>query len=113
MDSIEVASIKPGQELTLTFGNRDAVLTKLEASRHFKVDSWFPEEQEIYILDDVIQEDELLHYAFEPIENYAALLQEESKSFGVKRRIQDFLGRTLDTLEMEEEEEEEDEESEE
>ncbi|MEO5371887.1 MAG: hypothetical protein H7833_17605 [Magnetococcus sp. DMHC-1] len=107
MEQIEVAKIKPGQTLTLEFGNREAVLTKLDEPRKFKVEEWFPEEQEFYILDDAIVEDEPLHYSFEPVTiPLAEALAEDRLNFGLFKKVKDFMGRPVGGIEMDEEEEE-------
>ncbi|MBF0371160.1 MAG: hypothetical protein HQL52_17055 [Magnetococcales bacterium] len=108
MESIEVAKIKIGQTVTLEFGNKEAILTKLEEPNKFNVEDWFYDEEEIYILESVIEEDEPLHYTREA---FTGSLEEALKAdeglFGNDRKLQNFLGRTVDGIEMEEEEEEE------
>ncbi len=106
MESIEVAKIKVGQTVTLEFGNREAVLTKLEEPRKFKMEDWFDEEEvEVFILEDVIEEDEPLHYSRTPVADFQAVLEADKQRFGVARELGDFLGRVVDGIEMEEEEE--------
>ena len=108
MESIEIAKVKPGQSVTLEFGDKEPILTKLDGLRHFKLEDWYEEEREIYIVEDIIQEDEPLHYSFESLgDNPGAILQQDQGKFGKARKILDFLGRTVDSIEMEEEEEEE------
>ncbi|MBF0176461.1 MAG: hypothetical protein HQL63_06385 [Magnetococcales bacterium] len=107
MDRIEVAKIKPGQNLTLEFGEREAVLTKLDEPKKFKVEDWFPEEREFYILDEAIVEDEPLHYSMEPVSlSLEEALAEDRKNFGLNKKIRDFFGRPVGGIEMDEEEDE-------
>ncbi|MEO5377047.1 MAG: hypothetical protein H7832_04585 [Magnetococcus sp. DMHC-6] len=111
MESIEVAKIRIGQTLTLEFGNKEAILTKMEGPQQFNLEEWYPEEErEIYILEDVIAEDEPLHYSFEPILDPTLDLESLKGTFGINRRVFDFLGRTVSSIETDEEEEEEEEE---
>ncbi|MBF0589900.1 MAG: hypothetical protein HQL53_12310 [Magnetococcales bacterium] len=106
MERLEVAQMKTGQTVTLEFGNREAVLTKLEEPRKFNMADWFDEEEvEVYILEDVIEEDEPLHYCRTPVESLEAALKADEGKFGAARDISDFLGRVVDGMEMEEEEE--------
>ncbi len=105
MDSIEIEKIKPGQSVTLEFGDKEPILTRLEGARQFKLEDWFEEEREIYILDDVIAEDEPLHYSFDSTVTPDAI-NKDKKVFGQKRQVWDFLGRTVDSIEMEEEDDE-------
>lgn len=107
MDSIEVTKVKVGQSFTLEFGNKEAILTKLEDPCKFKLEDWYEEEREIYLLEEVIEEDEPLHFSFEPFKNLEEGLKADAGKFGQDRRIQDFLGRVVDGIEMEEEDEEE------
>ncbi|MBF0429180.1 MAG: hypothetical protein HQL94_09680 [Magnetococcales bacterium] len=109
MDSIEVEKIKPGQSVTLDFGNKEPILTRMEAPRQFKLEDWYPEERIIYLLDEVIAEDEPLRYSFDQNVTIDAL-KTDQKAFGQQRKIGDFLGRVVAGIEMEEEEEEEEEE---
>ncbi|MBF0424847.1 MAG: hypothetical protein HQL66_03395 [Magnetococcales bacterium] len=110
MESIEVAKIKPGQSLTLEFGNREAVLTKLAEPKKFRIEEWFPEEHEIYILDEAIAEEKLLHCSLEPVTvSLEEALADDLHNFGLSRKVQNFLGRPVGSIEMEEEEEEEEE----
>ncbi|NGZ06869.1 MAG: hypothetical protein G8237_10990 [Magnetococcales bacterium] len=109
MESIEVGKIKPGQSVTLEFGNKSPILTRLEEPRHFKLEDWYPEECEIYLLDPEIAEDEPLRYTFDPnltLDEFDA----DQKRFGAERKIFDFLARPVGSIESEDLEEEEDEE---
>ncbi|MBF0178964.1 MAG: hypothetical protein HQM03_02930 [Magnetococcales bacterium] len=107
MESIEVANIKPGQSVTLDFGNKTPILTRLEEPRKFKIEEWYPEEREIWLLDDVIAEDEPLRYCFDPKLTLAEALRADQKIFGQNRKLFDFMGRVVGGIEMEEEEEDE------
>ena len=111
MESIEIAKIAPGQSVTLEFGDTEVILTKLDGLRHFKLEDWYDEEREIYLVEDVIQEDELLHYSFESFgDDPGMILRQDQGKFGKDRVILDFLARPVGSIEMEEEEEEEEEE---
>jgi hypothetical protein len=105
MENIEVAKIKVGQSVTLEFGNKEPILTKLEEPRKFKMEDWYEEEREVYILEDVIAEDEPLHYSFEPFDSLNAGLKVDGGIFGQDRRVLNFLDRVVDGIEMDEEEE--------
>lgn len=107
MESVEIAKLRPDQTVTLEFGNKEVILTKLEEPRKFKMEDWFEDEMEVYILEDTIEEDEPLHYSLEPFEDPSVLLNKNKDLFGVKRGVHDFLGRVVGGIEMEEEEEEE------
>ncbi|MBF0133824.1 MAG: hypothetical protein HQL75_14725 [Magnetococcales bacterium] len=109
MESVEIAQLKPDQKVTLEFGEKEVILTKLEEPRKFNMEDWFEDETEVYILEDVIEEDEPLHYSLEPVANPAAMLASNKGVFGVKTNIFDFLGRVVGSIEMEEAEEEEEE----
>ncbi|MEO5331802.1 MAG: hypothetical protein H7839_07235 [Magnetococcus sp. YQC-5] len=111
MESIEVAKIKPGQSLTLEFGNKSPILTRLDLPRQFKLEEWYPEEREIYLLDDVIAEDEPLRYSFDATVTLDKL-KKEPNLFGQNRKVCDFLGRVVDSIEMDEEDEEDEEDDE-
>ena len=114
MESIEIAKIKPGQSVTLEFGNKEPILTKLEEPNKFTLADWYDdEEREVYILDEVIAEDEPLRYSFKPMDSLDAALRADRGKFGKDRNLMDFLGRTVDGIEMEEEEEEGEDEAEE
>ncbi|GAB0056775.1 hypothetical protein SIID45300_01087 [Candidatus Magnetaquicoccaceae bacterium FCR-1] len=109
MESIEVAKIKPGQSITLEFGNKSPILTRLDESRKFTLEDWYPEACEIYVLDEEIAEDEPVRYAFDP-ELTLDDLDEDQKRFGEGRRIFDFLGRVVGSIEGDEDEEDDEEE---
>ncbi|MBF0272444.1 MAG: hypothetical protein HQL98_10310 [Magnetococcales bacterium] len=112
MESIEVEKIKPGQTVTLEFGGKSPILTRLDAPGHFSMEDWYPEACDIYLLDDVIAEDEPLHYSLDPSVTLGDLEADE-KRFGEQRQIHDFLGRVVGSIEMEEDEEDEEESEEE
>lgn len=109
MESVEIAQLKPGHKVTLEFGEKEVILTKLEEPRKFNMEDWFEDETEIFILEDVIEEDEPLHYSLEPVVNPTAMLASNKGVFGVKTNVFDFLGRVVGGIEMEEDDEEEDE----
>ncbi|MBF0621538.1 MAG: hypothetical protein HQL54_06385 [Magnetococcales bacterium] len=105
MESIEIATLKTGQTFTLEFGNKEAIMTKLDEPKKFNVEDWFEEEGEVYLIEDVIEEDEPLHYSLEPLTgDPKALIEKDKAIFGAKKKVWDFLGRTVDGIEMEEEE---------
>lgn len=112
-ESIAVADLKLGQPITLEYGNKSPILTKIEEPNKFKIEDWYEEEREIYLLDETITVDEPLHYTFEKGSNLKALLAADKGKFGVNRHVMDFLGRPLEGFEVEEDEEEEDEEEDE
>lgn len=105
METIKIANMKPGQSVTLEMGDKEPILTKLDGPQHFKIEDWYEEEREIYLIEDVIQEDEPLHYSFESLGDKAqAKLRAEKGKFGQDRTVLDFLGRVVEGIEMEEEE---------
>ncbi|HIJ86007.1 MAG: hypothetical protein HW380_3918 [Magnetococcales bacterium] len=112
MESVEIAKLKPGQAVTLEFGNKEVILTRMEEPRKFKMEDWFEDEAEVFILEDTIEEDEPLHYSLKPVSDPAGLLARSKGLFGVDSPVRDFLGRVVGGIEMEEEEEEEGEEEE-
>jgi hypothetical protein len=100
---VTISELKPGQKFTLDIANHEAIFTKLEEPRKFSVEDWFEDEVEIYILDDRIEEDEPLHYAFEPMTLEEGKRRNKGK-FGKDLVMHDFLGRVVEGIEMEEEE---------
>lgn len=107
MESVEIAQLKPGQKVTLEFGEKEVILTKLKEPRKFSMEDWFEDEAEVFILEDLIEEDKPLHYSLESVANPAEALAGDKGLFGVKANVSDFLGRVVGGIEMEEEEEEE------
>ncbi|MCP5351817.1 MAG: hypothetical protein H6926_01315 [Chromatiales bacterium] len=107
---VNIADLKPGQKLTIDIANHEVILTKLDEPGKFHVEDWFPDEAEIYILEEQIEEDAGLHYAFKPMTLEEGLKANEGK-FGQNRVIWDFLGREVEGIEMEEEEDDDEEES--
>jgi hypothetical protein len=108
---INVPELKPGQKFTLEIGSLEPVFTKLEEPHKFTMEDWFDEEVEIYIIEDKIEEDEPLHYAFEPMTLEEGLKRNEGK-FGKYLVMRDFFGRVVDGIEMVEEEQEQEQEQE-
>lgn len=98
---INISELKTGQKFTLDIANHEVILTKLDEERKFTIEDWFEDEAEIYIMEDQIEEDEPLHYAFTPI-----TLQQGEKlnqgKFGKNLVMYDFLGRVVEGIEMEE-----------
>lgn len=107
MESIDVAALKPGQTFTLELGDKEAILTKLDAPRKFNVEDFYPDETEIFVLTPVIEEDELVHYSLEDIPSLEEGLKRNEGKFGKDLVVLNFLNRPVDGIEMEEEEEEE------
>ncbi|MBF0188539.1 MAG: hypothetical protein HQL50_11510 [Magnetococcales bacterium] len=106
MERVEIAKLKTGQQLTLELGDKEAILTKLDAPKKFNMEDWKPDEVEIYILEDVIEEDEPLHYMLEePDGSLEAMLKMDENNFGVNKRVFSFFNREVEGIEMEEEEE--------
>ncbi len=103
-DAVQIAELKTGQQLSLDIGSREVVLTKLEEPHRFRMDGWFPEEKAVYIMQDQIEEDQPLHYAFEPMTLEEGMKRNEGK-FGKNLVMYDFLGREVEGIEMEEEDE--------
>jgi len=110
-DIITIENLKPGQKFTLDMGLREVIFTKLEEPKKFTMEDWFDDEVEIYIMEDKIEEDEPLHYAFENMTLEEGLKKNEGK-FGKNLIMYDFIGRVVEGIEMEEEEEEAEEEQE-
>ncbi|MEO5339613.1 MAG: hypothetical protein H7837_03700 [Magnetococcus sp. MYC-9] len=111
---MEIAKMAPGQSVTLEFGDAEVILTKLDGIRHFTLEDWYGEEREVYLVEDVIREDALLHYSFEFLgDDPEVILRQDQGKFGKDRKILDFLARPVDSIEMEDEDEEDDEEDDE
>ena len=104
-DGIIISELKTGQKFTLELGNLEATFTKLEEPKKFMMEDWLEGEVEVYIMEDKIEEDEPLHYAFEPMTLEEGMKRNEGK-FGKFLVMYDFLGREVEGIEMEEEEEE-------
>jgi hypothetical protein len=100
---INIPELKTGQKLTLDVCSHEVILTKLEESHKFTMEDWFEDEVEVYIIEEQIKEDELLHYAFEPMSLQEGKQRNEGK-FGKDLVMYDFLGRVVEGIEMEEEE---------
>jgi hypothetical protein len=103
---INISELKTGQKFTLDIANHEAILTKLEEPHKFTMEDWFEDEVEVYIIEDRIEEDEPLHYAFEPMTLEEGKRRNAGK-FGKDLVMYDFLGRVVEGIEMEEEEDEE------
>ena len=101
---INISELQTGQQLTLDIGSREAILTKLEEPHKFTMEDWLPRKVEVYIMEEQIEEDEPLHYAFEPMTLAEGMQRNEGK-FGKDLVMRDFLGRVVEGIEMEEEEE--------
>ncbi|MEO5365019.1 MAG: hypothetical protein H7831_01405 [Magnetococcus sp. WYHC-3] len=105
--SIEIAKLKPGQSFTLDYGNKSPVLTKLDEPRKFKMEDWYEDETDIWVLDDVIEEDAPVRYSLVEIPEgrVTQMIEEDRHLFGVNRRIRDFLGRDVGGIELGDDEE--------
>ena len=101
---IDISALKTGQQFTLDIANHEVVLTKLEEPHKFTIEDWFPDEAEVYIIEDKIEEDKPLHYAFKPMTLEEGLKLNQGK-FGKNLVMHDFLGREVEGIEMEEGEE--------
>ncbi len=102
---IEISELKTGDQFTLDIAAHEVIFTKLDEPQKFNVEDWFPDEAEIYIMESKIEEDEPLHYAFEPMTLEEGMKRNQGK-FGKDLVMFDFLGREVEGIEMEEEEEE-------
>lgn len=109
--SIDISELKTGQKLTLEFGSLEPTLTKLDEPKKFLLEDWLKDEVEVYIMEDKIEEDEPLHYAFEPMTLEEGMKRNEGK-FGKDLVMYDFIGREVEGFELEEPEEPEAEEAE-
>ena len=105
---INISELKTGQKFTLEFGTPEPTFTKLDEPQKFLMEDWFEDGVEIYIIEDKIEEDKLLHYAFEPMTLEEGMKRNEGK-FGKYLVMRDFFDRVVGGIEMLEEEEEADE----
>ena len=104
-DVITISELKTGQKFTLDMGLREVVFTKLEEPKKFNMEDWFEDEREVYLMEDRIEEDEPLHYAYEPMTLEEGMKRNEGK-FGKNLVMYDFIGRVVEGIEMDDEEEE-------
>jgi len=104
-DVITISELKTGQKFTLDMGLREVVFTKLEEPKKFNMEDWFEDEREVYLMEDKIEEDEPLHYAYEPMTLEEGMKRNEGK-FGKNLVMYDFIGRVVEGIEMDDEEEE-------
>ncbi|MES9868403.1 MAG: hypothetical protein ABW082_13980 [Sedimenticola sp.] len=102
---IDISELKTGQKFTLDMDIREVILTKMDEPKKFTMEDWFEDEVEIYIMEDKIEEDEPLHYAFEPMTLSEGMERNKGK-FGKNLVMHDFIGRVVEGIEMDEEEEE-------
>lgn len=107
-DVINIAELKTGQQFTLDFGVSEVDFTKLEEPKKFKMKGWLPRTTEVYIMEDQIEEDEPLHYAYEPMSLEEGMKRNEGK-FGKNLVMYDFIGRVVEGIEMDDEEDAEEE----
>jgi hypothetical protein len=101
---INVSELKTGQKFTLDMGLREVIFTKLEEPKKFTMEDWFEDEVDVYIMEDQIEEDEPLHYAFEPMTLEEGMQRNEGK-FGKNLVMRDFIGRVVEGIEMDDEDE--------
>ncbi|MES9844908.1 MAG: hypothetical protein ABW162_07520 [Candidatus Sedimenticola sp. PURPLELP] len=106
---INISELKTGDKFTLDMDIREVILTKLDEPQKFTMEDWFDDEVEVYIMEEKIEEDEPLHYAFESMSLDEGMKRNEGK-FGKNLVMHDFLGRVVEGIEMAEDEEEEGEE---
>lgn len=97
---INISELKTGQQLTLDIGSHEVILTKLEEPHKFNMEDWFEDGREVYIIEDQIEEEEPLHYAFQPMSLQEGMKRNEGK-FGKDLVMYAFLGRTVEGIEME------------
>jgi hypothetical protein len=103
---VNISELQTGQKITLDICSHEVILTKLDEPQKFTIEDWFPDEAEIYIMEEQIEEDAHLHYAFKPMTLAEGEKLNEGK-FGKNLVMHDFLGRVVDGIEMEEEDDEE------
>lgn len=101
---INISELKTGQQFTLDICSHEVILTKLDEPGKFTMEDWFEDTRQVYIMEDKIEEDEPLHYAYEPMTLQEGKKRNEGK-FGKNLVMFDFLGRPVDGIEMEEEDE--------
>jgi len=99
---INISELKTGQKFTLEFGSLEPIFTKLEEPHKFTMEDWLEGEVEVYLIEDKIEEDEPLHYAFESMTLEEGIKRNEGK-FGKYLEMYDFFGRSVESIEMEEE----------
>jgi len=105
---INISELKTGQKFTLDMSLREVIFTKLEEPKKFLMEDWFEDEVEVYIMEDQIEEDEPLHYAYEPMSLEEGMKRNEGK-FGKNLVMYDFIGRVVEGIEMDDEEDAEEE----
>jgi hypothetical protein len=103
-DVIDISQLQTGQKFTLDMGIREVVFTKLEEPKKFSMEDWFENTVNVYIMEDRIEEDEPLHYAYQPM-SLAEGMERNKGKFGKDLVMWDFIGRVVEGIEMEEEEE--------
>lgn len=99
---IDISELKAGQKFTLDMGLREVVFTKLEEPKKFSMEDWFEKTVEVYLMEDKIEEDEPLHYAYEPL-TLAEGMERNRGKFGKNLVMYDFIGRVVEGIEMDEE----------
>lgn len=107
-DIINISELKTGQKITVDICNHEVILTKLDEPKKFNMEDWFEDEREVYIMEDQIEEDEPLHYAYEPMSLEEGMKRNEGK-FGKNLVMYDFIGRVVEGIEMDDEEDAEEE----
>jgi len=105
---INISELETGQKFTLDMGIREVTFTKLAEPKKFLMEDWFDDEVEIYIMEEQIEEDEALHYAYKPM-SLAEGMELNKGKFGKNLVMYDFIGRVVEGIEMEEDDKEEEE----
>ena len=96
---ITISELKTGDKFTLDMSLREVVFTKLAEPKKFLMEDWFEDEREVYLMEDQIEEDEPLHYAYSPMTLDEGMKANEGK-FGKNLVMFDFVGRVVESIEM-------------
>lgn len=103
VETVNIADLKPGQKVTIDIAAHEVIMTKLDEPKKFSLEDWVDDEIEVYIMEDVIEEDGFLHYSYRPITLEEGLKANEGK-FGKDLVMWDFLAREVEGIEMDDEE---------
>jgi len=96
---ITISELKTGDKFTLDMSLREVVFTKLAEPKKFLMEDWFEDEREVYLMEDQIEEDEPLHYAYSLMTLEEGMKANEGK-FGKNLVMFDFVGRVVESIEM-------------
>jgi hypothetical protein len=96
---ITISELKTGDKFTLDMSLREVVFTKLAEPKKFLIEDWFEDEREVYLMEDQIEEDEPLHYAYSSMTLEEGMKANEGK-FGKNLVMFDFVGRVVESIEM-------------